>query len=55
MSSAFKVLFELSFNIWVRNFLFLNNSTLEGALSHDVLHYQQLSIARYQVSFYGNN
>ena len=29
--------------------------TSEGAVSHNVLYYQQLSIARYQVSFYANN
>ena len=45
-----------SFNIWVRNYLFLKNYvTSEGAVSHNVLYYQQLSIARYQVSFYANN
>ena len=27
----------------------------EGAVTHNVLKYQQLSIARYQVSFYGNS
>ena len=44
-------------NIWVRNDLFLKNYVInsEGAISHNVLHYQQLSIARYQVSFYANN
>ena len=42
--------------IWVRNYLFLKNYvTSEGAVSHNVLYYQQLSIARYQVSFYANN
>ena len=45
-----------SFIIWVRNYLFLKNYvTSEGAVSHNVLYYQQLSIARYQVSFYANN
>ena len=35
----------------MRNDLFLNNYvTLEGAVSHNVLYYQQLSDARYQVS-----
>ena len=29
----------------------INNVTSEGAVSHNVLHYQQLSIARYQVRF----
>ena len=37
-------------------YLFLiNNVTSEGAVSHNVLYYQQLSIARYQVIFYVNN
>ena len=47
----------MSFNIWVRNYLFLKNyNTLEElAVTHNVLYYQQLSIARYQVSFYANN
>ena len=45
-----------SFLIWVRNYFFLKNySTSEGAFSHNVLYYQQLSIARYQVTFYANN
>ena len=36
----------------VRNYFFLkNNLTSEGALSHNVLYYQKLSAARYQVSF----
>ena len=36
--------------------LFLKNYvTSEGALSNNVLYYQQLSIARYQESFYVNN
>ena len=29
--------------------------TLEGAVSHNVLYYQQLPITRYQVRFYANN
>ena len=29
--------------------------TSEGAVSHNVFYYQQLSIARYQVTFYANN
>ena len=29
--------------------------TSEGAFSHNVLYYQQLSISRYQVCFYANN
>ena len=43
-------------NIWVRNYLFLKNYiTSEGAVSHNVLYYQQLSIARYKVSFSAYN
>ena len=39
-------------NILVRNNFFLENDvTSEGAVSHNVLYYQHLSIARYQVSF----
>ena len=35
------------------NYLFLKNYvTSEGAISHNVLYYQQLSIARYKVSLY---
>ena len=42
-----------SFDIWVRNYLFLKNYyTSEGTASHTVLYCQQLSITRYQVSFY---
>ena len=43
--------------IWVRNYLFLKNYVVsaERAVSPNVLYYQQLSIARYQVSFYANN
>ena len=38
------------------NYFFLENYvTSEGAVSHNVLYYQQLSIARYEVSFYANN
>ena len=29
-------------------------ATSEGVVSHDVLYYQQFSIARYQVSLYAN-
>ena len=47
---------RIQFNILVRNYFFLKNYvTSEGAVSHNVLYYQQLSIARYQVSFYANN
>ena len=43
-------------NILFRNYFFLKNYiTSEGAVSHNVLYYQQLSIAQYQVSFYANN
>ena len=35
---------------------FLKNCvTWKGAVSHNVLYYQQLPIARYQESFYANN
>ena len=45
------------FFIWVRNYLFLKNYiTSEGAVSHNVFkYYQQLSIARYQVTFYAKH
>ena len=44
------------FNVWVRNNLFPKNYvTSEGAVSHNVLYYQHLFIARYQVSFQANN
>ena len=46
-----------SFNIWVRNYLFLKNYiTSEGAVSHNVLYhmYQQLSVVCYQISCYAN-
>ena len=43
-------------NILVENYFFFKNYvTSEGAVSYTVLYYLQLSIARYQVSFYGNN
>ena len=43
----------MSFIILVRNYLFLKiYASSEGVVSHNVLYYQQLSIARYQVSFY---
>ena len=43
-------------NIFVENYFFLENYvTSEGVVSHIVLHYQQLSNACYQVSFYVNN
>ena len=35
------------------NYCFLKNYvTLEGAVSHNLLYYQQLPITRYQVRFY---
>ena len=38
--------------IWVRTYLSLKNYvTSEGAVSYDVLYYQQLSTTRYQVTF----
>ena len=38
-------------NIWVRNYLFLKYYvTSKGVVSHSILYYEQLSIARYQVS-----
>ena len=41
---------------FVENYFFLKNDvTTEGAVSNNVLYYQQLYIARYQVRFYGNN
>ena len=44
-----------SFIIWVR-YLFLKEIvSLEGPVSHNVVYYQQLSITRYQLGFYGNN
>ena len=36
-------------------FFLKNYVTSEGADSHNVLYYRQLSFARYQVSFYGNS
>ena len=42
-----------SVTIGVRTYLFVKNYVAsEGAVSHNVLYYQQLSIAHYQVSFY---
>ena len=39
----------------MRSYLFLKNHvTSEGAVYHNVLYCQQLSIACYQVSFYAN-
>ena len=43
-------------NILVERCFFLKNYiTSEGAVSYNVLYYQQLSIAGYQVSFSANN
>ena len=43
-------------NILLENYFFLKNYiNSEGAASHNVLYYQQLSIACYQVSFYAYN
>ena len=42
-----------SYFILVRNYFSLKNYvTSEGAISHNVLYYQQLSIALYQVKFF---
>ena len=40
---------------WENNFFPENYVTSEGAVSHNVVYYQQLSITRYQVSFYAKN
>ena len=43
-------------NILVENYFFFKNYvTSGGAVSHNVLCYQYLSIVRYQVNFYANN
>ena len=43
-------------NIFLKNYFFLKNIVAsEGVVSHNVLYYQQLSIACQQVSFYANN
>ena len=40
----------------LRNYLFLKNDiTLEGAVPHNALYYQQLFIVRYKVDFYAND
>ena len=40
----------------MENYFFLENYvTSEGVVSHNVVYYQQLSIACYQVSFYAKN
>ena len=46
----------MAWSLLVRNYLFLKNQvTSEGAVADNVLYYQQLSIAHFQVSFYANN
>ena len=43
-------------NNLVENYFLLENYfTSDGAVSHNVSYYQQLSIACYQVNFYANN
>ena len=47
---------EFSKSNFVGNYFFLENYvTSEGAVSHNVLYYQQLPITRYQVRCYANN
>ena len=47
---------KLNSNNSVENDFFLENYvTSEGAVSHNILYYQQLFIAWYQLSFYANN
>ena len=52
LSDAFKKASDLkSFDIWVKNYLFLKSyNTSEGAVSHNVLYYRQLSIADWFIS-----
>ena len=41
---------EINCNILVRNYLYLKNYvTSEGAISHTILNFRQLFIARYQI------
>ena len=40
---------------WENNFFLEKYVTSEGAVSHNVLHYQPLPITLYQVRFYANN
>ena len=42
-------------NSWKITFFSKTIVTSEGAVSHNFFYYQQLSIARYQVSFYASN
>ena len=46
---------DLKIKFVENNFFLENYVSLEEAVSHNVLHYQQLSIACYQVSFYAYN
>ena len=46
---------DLKIEFVENNFFLENYITSEGANSHNVLYYQQLSIAYYQVSCYANN
>ena len=39
----------------MENYFFLENYVTRERISRNVLYYQQLSIARYQVSFYADN
>ena len=45
---------RIQFKYFSENSLTYQKLLLEGAVSHNVLYYQQLSIVRYQVSFYAN-
>ena len=48
--------FTILSHIVVRNYSFLKNYVISvGAVSHNVLYYQQLSIGGYQVRFCANN
>ena len=42
-------------NSWKITSFLKNYVTSEGAISHNVLYYQQLPITRYKVRFYANN
>ena len=45
----------LDFETSNSKFFLENYVTAEGAVSHNVLYYQQLPIIHYQVKFYANN
>ena len=46
---------EINSIILLRNISFLKNLVIsEGAISHNVLYYQQLAVAHYKVNFYAN-